>query len=138
MLDYPVQFMGVNAPKEHQRMIRKITTGLDILYVAGQIKFEPFPETMISEGSSSPTPDVLLYDNITRSNIVLIEITTGDSLKKDFKKISNLIEEYEIEEGFVYEYQRKIWRKYKLGIGEVTENPSFCDAIGYDLNNFVK
>ena len=138
MLDYPVQFMGVNAPKEHQRMIRKITTGLDILYVAGQIKFEPFPETMISEGSSSPTPDVLLYDNITRSNVVLIEITTGDSLKKDFKKISNLIEEYEIEEGFVYEYQRKIWRKYKLGIGEITENPSFCDAIGYDLNDFVK
>ncbi len=138
MLDYPVQFLGVNAPKEHQRVIRRITTGLDILYISGQIKFEPFPETMISEGSSSPTPDVLLYDNINRTNVVLIEVTTGDSLKKDFKKISNLIEEYEIEEGFVYEYQRKIWRKYKLGIGEIIENASFCDAIGYDLNDFVK
>ena len=28
MLDYPIQFMGVNAPREHQRVITKLAAGL--------------------------------------------------------------------------------------------------------------
>ncbi len=136
MLDIPV--MGVNAPKEHQRVIRRLTTALDNLYISGEVKYEPFPETMVDESKTSATPDVLLYDNVTETNIVTIEITIPVSEKDDFKKTGELCEKYNIEEGFTYNYRTHNWRKYKLGIGEVTESPSFCDSIGYDLNNFLK
>jgi hypothetical protein len=48
------------------------------------------------------------------------------------------VQDYEIEEGFVYNYEKNIWLKYKNGSGEITNNPSFCDSIGYDLNEFLK
>jgi hypothetical protein len=137
MLDFPV-YMGVNAPKEHQRVIAKLTAGLYVLYQHGKIPLEALPETMINESGTSPTPDILLYDNVMLNNVALIEISSADNFKKDFKKIVALVEDYEVSEGFIYDYQRKLWKKYKLGIGEITENPSFCDAIGYDLNDFLK
>ena len=138
MLDYPVQFIGVNAPREHQRVITKLASGLYWLFSQGNIKLEPLAEAMINEGESSPTPDVILLDNVLDEIKVIIEISSTSGFKKDFNKIAALIEEYEVSEGFVYDYKKNTWRKYKLGIGEVTEKPSFCDAIGYDLNDFVK
>lgn len=135
MLD--IQVMGTNAPKEHQRIIRKITTGLDNLYLSGKITYEPFPETMIDSSVTSATPDVLLYDNLMRRNIIIIEIA-ADGWRKDFRKVAELVEDYEVNEGFVYNYENKRWLKYTRNIGEITENPSFCDSIGYDLNDFLK
>ncbi len=136
MLDVPV--MGTNAPKEHQRVIRKLTTGLDKLYMAGDIAFEPFPETMIDESKTSATPDVLLFDAVSEQNIMFVEVTIPVSENFDFKKVIEVAEKYQIPEGFVYNYRTYKWRKYKLGEGEITENPSFCDSIGYDLNEFLK
>ena len=129
--------MGVNAPKEHQRVITRLTARFFHLYETGQIPYEPFPEVMIDESQTSPTPDVLLYDNATFRNMVIIEVAAA-GVRKDFEKTANLVNQYEVPEGFVYNYQKKVWRKYKLGVGEVLENPSFCDTIGYDLNEFVR
>jgi Uma2 family endonuclease len=138
MLDYPIQFMGVNAPREHQRVITKLVARLYWLYNQGNIILEPLAEAMINEGESSPTPDVILLDNVLDEIKVIIEISSTTGFKKDFNKIIELIDEYEVEEGFVYDYKKENWRKYKLGVGEIVKNSSFCDAIGYDLNDFVK
>lgn len=135
MLDLPI--MGVNAPKEHQRVIRKLTTGLGLLFVNGKIPYEPFPEVMVDESQTSPTPDVLLFDNQLQQNVVIIEVSGKAGARKDFLKIVEVCAEYEIAEGFVYDYISKNWRKYKYGVGEITGNPSYCESIGYDLNTFL-
>lgn len=136
MLDLPI--MGTNAPREHQRVIRKLIAGLDRLYVLGTIPYEPFPETMLDEGKTSPTPDVILYDAVSDTDVVMIEISTTKGFNGDFKKVAELAEYYNLQEGFVYNYKTGIWKKYKKGIGQINEKPSFCDSIGYDLNDFLK
>ena len=138
MLDHPV-IMGVNAPKEHQRVIGKLMTALGQLYYNEKaIPFEPFSETMIDEGKTSPTPDILLFDNHNGSNKVIIEVATSTGARRDFDKLIELVREYQIPEGFVYNYHDKSWRKYTLSEGEVVGNPSYCDAIGYDMNLFLR
>jgi Uma2 family endonuclease len=130
--------MGVNAPISHQRIISKLVAGLGHLYYTlGQIPFEPLPEVMIDESQTSPTPDVVLYDNESGKNVVIIEIASASGAKKDFEKVIQLMHDYEVPEGFVYNYIIKEWRKYSLKDGEVKDNPSFCNAIGYDLKQFI-
>jgi hypothetical protein len=138
MLDYPIQFMGVNATREHQRLITKLSAGLYWLFMNGSIKLEPIAEVMLDDTATSPTPDVILTDNVLDKDVVLIEIMGKKAFKSDFSKVQKLVDEYELEEGFAYNYQQKVWKKYKRNIGEITEKPSFCDSIGYDLNEFVK
>ncbi|MEY4538574.1 MAG: hypothetical protein RLZZ306_331 [Bacteroidota bacterium] len=137
MLDIPV-YMGVNAPREHQRVITKLSAQLYWLFTKDDIAFEPLVEAMINESESSPTPDVMLLDNVLDQIKVIIEVTSTGGVKKDFNKIAELMLDYEIEEGFTYDYKKFLWRKYKNGVGEILDNPSFCDTIGYDLNDFVK
>lgn len=137
MLDNTV-FIKVNAPKAHQRVIGKLMTALGhLFYTKGTLPYEPFTETMIDEGKTSPTPDILLFDNQNGLNKVIIEISTTAGVRKDFEKLVELIHDYDVTEGFVYNYSKGIWRKYRLDKGEVTENPSFCDTIGLDLNTFL-
>jgi hypothetical protein len=137
MLDIPIH-IGVNAPKEHQRVIAKLTARLYWLYQEKMIEVEPLPKVMINESQTSPTPDIILFSEEEYMNKVIIEVTTPTTFKKDFEKVESLVEEYKVGEGFVYDYIKHRWRKYKNGIGEITDNPSFCDTIGYDLNEFVK
>ena len=137
MLDIPV-YMGVNAPREHQRVITKLSAQLYWLFTKGDIAFEPLVEAMINESESSPTPDVMLLDNVLDQIKIIVEVTSTGGVKKDFNKIAELMLDYEIEEGLTYDYKKFLWRKYKNGVGEILDNPSFCDTIGYDLNDFVK
>ena len=136
MLDIPI--MGVNAPKAHQRIIAILTYKLYDLYFKGFIKYEPLPETMVDESKTSATPDILLFDNITETNVMMIEVTIPVSENDDFKKVKEICNRYDIKEGFTYNYRVQKWRKYKLGEGEMIDNPSFCDVIGYDLNDFIE
>lgn len=110
----------------------------NLFYKLGKIPYEPFTETMIDEGKTSPTPDILLFDNKTGQNKVLIEVSTSAGVRKDFEKLVELMHDYDVQEGFVYNYTHKSWRKYRLGSGEITDNPSFCETIGYDLNTFLR
>jgi hypothetical protein len=138
MLDYPIQYMGVNAPREHQRVISRLVRGLGNLYFMGNIPYEILPETMIDEGKTSPTPDIILADNESDRDAAIIEITTTKGESDDFEKVANLVKRYKLQEGFTYNYKNGNWRKYSFITGEDTKNPSFCDSIGYDLNDFVK
>ena len=128
--------MGINAPKAHQRIISKLTTGLGYLfYQQHEITLEPLPETQIDEGQASPVPDILLYDNETFRTPIIIEICHPDGLNNDLKKIIRLIEEndYGIEEGFIYDYVRGLWSKYQKGVGQVYDAPSHSNILEIDL-----
>ena len=126
--------MEMNAPKEHQRVIGKLMTALGALYYCDKkIPYEPFPETMIDESQTSPTPDILLFDHDTKQNVVIIEVAGPTGAKKDFQKVQELADDYEVQEAFVYDYGFQTWRKYQPGQGEITDQPSFCEAIGLDL-----
>ena len=128
--------MGINAPKAHQRIISKLTTGLGHLYYhQHEIDLEPLPETQIDEGQASPVPDIMLYDNETFRTPIIIEICHPNGLNNDLKKIIRLIEEndYGTEEGFIYDYVRGLWSKYQKGIGRVYSNVSYSDVLSRDL-----
>jgi hypothetical protein len=128
--------MGINAPKEHQRIISKLTTGLGVLYYhEKRIALEPLPETMIDEGQTSPVPDIQLYDNENFKTPVIIEVAHPNGVKNDFKKVERLIEDYEygIQEGFVYNYVTGEWLKYRKSQGAIHEKPSWSEVLGLDL-----
>lgn len=127
--------MGTNAPKSHQRIIAALTAQLWILYRDGKLQLEPLPETMLNEGQTSPTPDIILYDNVLEETPVIIEINHPAGIKSDIKKVQALMdsEDYGIREGFVFDYKSNKWHKYKLGVGIITDRPSFCEAINLDL-----
>jgi hypothetical protein len=132
--------MGTNAPKPHQRIIAKLMFEFGLMYFQEKtMALEPLPETMLDEGETSPTPDIILYDNTLSQTPVIIEVTHTDGIKKDLKKVRELIDadDYGIVEGFVYDYQKNEWHKYKKGVGDVLDKPSFCEAIGRDLATLV-
>jgi hypothetical protein len=131
-----VKSMGIDAPVEHQRVIAKLMTRLGTLYYdLKTISLEPLPETMLDETKNSPVPDLMLCDHTNDTVPVIIEITRTRTVNADMKKLRDLITEgdYGIVEGFVYDYKKNEWHKYKKGIGAVSERPSFCDTLNLDL-----
>ncbi len=129
--------MGINAPRQHQAIITKLIYGLTELYVQGKSKLFPYPETMIDESQTSPVPDIMLVDMKTDLTKVIIEITHTQGVKKDLQKLITLMKDYDVEEGFVYDYKLKMWHKYRLSDGKVEKENSFSNVLGKDLNNFV-
>jgi Uma2 family endonuclease len=106
---------------------------LGILYfIEKKIPYEPLPETMIDESQTSPTPDILLFDNNKKQNQVLIEVSGNTGARRDFEKVKQLVQEYSVPEGFVVNYDTSKWMKYKLESGEDTQTPSYCESISYD------
>ena len=132
--------MGVNAPLIHQRVISKLHVGLGVLYYhRSEIEYEPLTETMLGEGVSSPTPDLLLYDNGAEKTRVIIEVCQTRAIRADVEKVIRLIEGklYGIEEGFIYNYKTGQWLRYRLGDnGEAIES-SFSLTLNLDLAKFL-
>ncbi|GAB3916134.1 hypothetical protein [Larkinella terrae] len=130
--------MGTNAPVIHQRIIAQLTTGLYPQFRSGAIPYEPLPEMMLGE-YSSPTPDVILYDNALDQTRIIIEVCHTRGVKDDIQKVIRLIdgELYGIQEGFVYDYKTRHWFRYRLGDGSLTSESSFSDILQLDLNQFL-
>ncbi len=132
--------MGINAPKEHQRVISKLTTGLGALYYQQQkIPLEPLPETMLDEGQTSPVPDVLLYDNERHTTPIIIEVCHTSGVRNDRKKIMRLINEFDygIEEGFLYDYVAHHWFRYRKGEADLEPDQSFSPTLQLDFSAFL-
>jgi hypothetical protein len=125
--------MGVNAPRIHQAIIAKLIYGLTDLYVKTHTQLFPYPETMVDESQTSPAPDVMLVDTKSDLTLAIIEITHTQGVKKDAQKLQELMQVYDIPEGFVYDYKLGIWYKFTLVHGEQKDSPSWCDAAGVDL-----
>ena len=131
---------GINAPKEHQRVISKLTTGLGVLYYQQQqISLEPLPETMLDEGQTSPVPDVLLYDNERFITPIIIEVCHTSGVRNDTKKIMRLINEFDygIEEGFLYDYVTQQWLRYRKEERDMEPDQSFSQILQIDFNDFL-
>jgi len=127
-------------PKEHQRVISKLTTRLGMLnYLKGSIALEPFPETMLDEAKASPVADLLLYDNETAESPIIIEISNQEGLKRDFKKVMQLIDDgyYGIREGFVYNYKTLEWHQYRQDGGWQQSDRSYSAILQVDFNEFL-
>ncbi|MVM38719.1 hypothetical protein GO730_16140 [Spirosoma sp. HMF3257] len=132
--------MSVNAPAIHQRIIALLTMGLGNLYHGTKsISLEPLPEMMLDFTYRSPTPDLILFDNVTQQTRIIIEICQTTSLKSDLRKIIRLVDEdiYGIQEGFVFNYKTHQWYRYRLGDGGLTTESSFSDILQLDLNTFL-
>jgi hypothetical protein len=132
--------MAVYGPKDHQRVISKLNTHLgQLYYVENSIQFEPFPETMLDESKASPVPDLLLYDNETAESPIIVEVCNQEGLKKDLKKVMQLIDEdnYGIVEGYVYNYKNRQWHQYRKASGWVLDSPSFSNLLQLDLDLFL-
>ena len=138
--DYALEDMAVYGPREHQRVIAKLTTGLGILYFKdGKIRLEPLPETMLDEGQASPTPDLILADNENELTPIIIEVCHTKGLKHDLNKVIRLIDEaeYGIQEGFIYNYKTNEWLRYRKGDGGVLESTSFSALLQLNLSSFL-
>ncbi len=132
-------YVAVNAPKAHQRIIGKLMMRLgNLFYDEKRIPYEPFPETMIDEDQTSPTPDVLLFDNENNQNKIIIEVCGNTGFKRDFEKVKELVKIYGVPEGFVYNYQAKTWHKYVLGKGEDSKIPSYSHLLKFDLKELLQ
>ncbi|RRB00027.1 hypothetical protein [Larkinella rosea] len=133
--------MGTNAPKQHQRVIGKLMLGLGSLFYSEKtIPFEPFVETMLDEGKSSPTPDLLLYDNGTDQTPVIIEICHSAGLQNDIEKVIWLTDKnnYGIREAFVYNYKTLQWLRYRKGDAGLTTESSYSEILQINLNDFLE
>lgn len=133
-----VNDMSVNAPIIHQRIIARLTAKLYPLYESGAIAYEPLPEMMLGE-YSSPTPDVILYDNNTDQTAVIIEVCQTRGLKGDVQKVIQLVDSelYGISEGFVYDYKTGHWLRYRKGDAGMTSESSFSGLLNLDLALYV-
>lgn len=129
--------MGVNAPRIHQAIITKLIYGLTKLYLGAHTRLFPYPETMIDESQTSPAPDVMLVDTETDLTQAIIEIAHTQGVKKDTQKLLGLMRDYDVREGFVYDYKLGIWYKFDSKKGAVTDRPSWCEAIDADLDGFL-
>lgn len=135
-----VQDMGTNAPKLHQRAITKLVVELGTLYYhTKEIVLEPLVETMLDEGKSSPTPDILLYDNEQDKSPVIIEVCHSAGQANDLKKIIWLIDEqdYGILEGFIYNYKTRQWLRYGKGDGGIAQPSSWSAVLKLDLADLL-
>jgi len=132
-----ISIIEIIGSKQHQYIIMQLITGLSNLRTDGKTNLVAYPETMIDESQTSPVPDVLLYDHENEKTKVIIEITHTDGVKKDIKKVVSLMNDYDVNEGFVYNYKQKKWFKFTLNEGEIVQNASFCGAVLYDLNVFL-
>lgn len=130
-------YMGVNATREHQIVIAKLVYRLYGLYEKKQISLLPIPEAMINQAETSPVPDVMLV-NEQELTEVIIEVNHTVGVKKDAEKLQTLMSDYEVKEGFVYDYKTQNWQKYTLDMGKDELNPSFSNILQIDLKNLLK
>lgn len=129
--------MSINAPKEHQAVITHLIHGLAELYLKDKTPLFPYPETMIDEGQTSPAPDILLYDHNKERTMVIIEVTHTAGAKKDSFKVQTLMRDYDVPEGFVYDYKKCLW--YKIVVNSEQEvNNSFSSILNIDLALFLR
>jgi hypothetical protein len=137
MNDNQIIYMGVNAPRIHQAIIAQLVTGLTNLYTSGKSQLMAYPEAMIDQSQTSPVPDILLANPQTELTQVLVEITHTQGVKKDTIKLKELMTEYDVPEGFVYDYKLNLWHRFELHNLDVEHSSAYCRTIGCSLSDFL-
>ncbi len=68
--------------------------------------------------------------------MVIIEVTHTAGLKKDCIKVQNLMNDYDVPEGFVYDYKKSVWYKISTKSREPIYE-SFSAILNADLSKFL-
>jgi hypothetical protein len=136
-MQYNLMTIGINSPKEHQAIITRLIHGLADLYLKNKTHLFPYPETMIDEGQTSPAPDILLYDHKQERTLTIIEVTHSAGVKKDCLKVQTLMNDYDVQEGFVYDYKKSIWYNINRSVSEPLVGDSTSKALKIDLRTFL-
>ncbi len=130
--------MGINEPKEHQAIITRLIHGLADLYMKDKTDLFPYPETMIDEGQTSPAPDILLYDHKSEKTVVIIEVAHSSGVPKDCKNVHTLMNDYDVAEGFVYDYKKNHWHCIDKVDSSKNSESSFCRTLNLDLDSLLE
>lgn len=84
---------------------------------------------------NSKAPDVIVYDK-NFIPLMFIEITTTREKKKIEKKAAELMEQYNIYECFIYDYETKVFNKL-TGLEKYSPVKSYSDLFKIDLQQFI-
>jgi len=137
------ELSGVRPPREHQTIARNILYNLikELLNEG----YEPFMEVQFDDNdNSSQSPDLLVEDH--NGNILLIiEITKRSGVKKDKTKVEKIMKKHPmVNEGFIYNYEDKIWHKYtrfkikkNLKQAKYVNHNYYSDLFDIDLRKFT-
>ncbi|TAE32355.1 MAG: hypothetical protein EAZ91_05345 [Cytophagales bacterium] len=131
---------AVYGPWDHQRAISKLNGNLAYLYYQEkEITLEPLPEAMLDEAEASPVPDLILVDSEQSTVPIIIEVCHDKGLKRDIEKVIRLVDQdyYGIREGFIYNYKKGNWYRYKFGEGGLITESSFSEILNLDLGSFL-
>lgn len=136
-MDDNLIIIGINAPRQHQAIISKLVYGLTDYFQKTGSHFFVYPETMINESQTSPVPDVMIVNTASDLTHVIIEITHTQGVKKDLLKLKALMNDYDVPEGFVYDYKRDTWIRCQLEGNKEEKGSAFCQEVGLDLGTLV-
>lgn len=129
--------MRSNASREHQAIITQLIFELTYLYKQKFTRLFPYPETMIDASQTSPAPDIMLVDPETELTAVIIEITHTQGVNKDLNKMKQLMQDYQVPEGFVFDYKKKQWHRCAADKAEAEPGNSYCEAIQRNLGELL-
>jgi Uma2 family endonuclease len=135
------QLADIPAPsREHQEVIRNL---LVFLWREDAYKhYNVVPEAALTDDRNSAIPDIQIIDKKEEQTEVIIEISFGTGVKADREKVKQLVQQYNIQEGFVYDYKKKAWYRYYLnergGVSEDKESPEYSDVLDVDLSEGVE
>lgn len=116
--------------ERHQECIAMFITELNVAY---RKRYKILPESAIDLNNlNSKAPDVVVYDKATLKPVLFIEITTTRENRRIINKAKELMQQYDIYEAFIYDYEQDKWAKL-TGISQHSPGLSFSDILQYDL-----
>lgn len=96
------------------------------------------PEWVINFSDlSERQPDIIIFDKDYREPLLIVEITPKSHYKESIKKIKEMMNDYAtIEEGFVYDYEKKRWHVTRTN-GDHTE-PSYSQLLDVNFAEMIE
>jgi len=118
---------------EHQLVMRELLIGLSKYF--GN-KYLVLSEWVIDpKDLNSKVPDIVVYDKKLKP-LMFIEITTTCEKKQIEKKAASLMDQYNVYEVFIYDYETKEFNKL-TGLKKYSPVKSYSDLFKIDLQQFV-
>lgn len=93
------------------------------------------------DNKKSKIPDLIFVEekpNDKYNTKVIIEIDDSKRVAEQVRKIKKLINDYNLEEGFFYNIEKKNWRKFDNKANEIMINVSYSDYVKLDLDVLLK
>jgi hypothetical protein len=122
---------GARPRNAHQRVSRNL-----IHFLMKKVNYrlwEPMVESHVAD-TQGYIPDIFVFHRLTGEIHVIIEICRSNYQEKaDIEKINDFfhnpeLKQYNLQEGFIYNYQTDQWRKFTAS-GEIEYNRYYSDTL---------